>query len=78
MKVNIKHEEVTKKPFHELPVGQVFLYEGETWMKTVYGADEADDDANEINAIRLDDGEFSYFWYEEVIIPKIAELNIEY
>lgn len=47
-------------------------------MKTVYAAEEADDDADEINAICLNDGEYGYFYHEEVILPKVAELNIEY
>lgn len=78
MKVNIKHEELNRKQFCELSVGQVFLYGNEAWMKTAYGAEEADDDADEINAVCLEKGGFGYFWYEEVLIPKVAELNIEY
>ena len=78
MQVNIKHEEVINKEFNALPVGQAFLYANEVWMRIVSAAEEADDDADEINAVRLSDGEYGYFWHEEVIIPKVAELNIEY
>ena len=78
MKVNIKHEVVNRKQFCELSVGQVFLYADEVWMKIVYAAEEADDDADEINAICLNDGEYGFFYHEEVIVPKVAELNIEY
>lgn len=78
MQVNIKHEELNKKSFRDLSIGQVFLYADEVWMRIVCAAEEASDEAGEINAICLNDGEYGYFLYEEVIIPMVAELNIEY
>ena len=78
MQVNIKHEELNKKPFYELSIGQTFLYANEVWMRIVCAAEEASDEADNINAVCLSDGEYGYFWHEEVIIPKVAELNIEY
>ena len=78
MKVKIKHEELVKKNFYELSIGQVFIYEDVAWMRIVSAADEVSDEANEINVVCLSDGGHDYFWNEEVIIPKVAELNIEY
>ena len=78
MQVNIKHDAIIKKNFCDLPVGQVCIYGNDAWMKIVCAADEADDDADDVNAICLADGEHGYFWYEEVIIPEVAVLNIEY
>lgn len=78
MKVNIKHEEVKKDYFHNLEIGQVFIYENEVWMKIQTVAEEADDDAEELNAVRLYDGDVGYFCGDVVILPKVAELNIEY
>ena len=78
MQVNIKHEDLNRKSFYELSLGQVFLYGDEVWMRIVCAAEEADDDADEINAVCLSDGEYGYFLHEEVIVPKVAELNIEY
>lgn len=78
MKVNIKHEEVNKAYFHSLQNGQIFIYAGEAWMKICTVAEEADEDANEFNAVRMEDSDFSYFYGDEVILPKTAELNIEY
>ena len=78
MKVNIKHEEVKKNYFHDLEVGQVFIYANEAWMKIQTVAEEADDDAEELNAVRLCDGDAGYFYSDIIILPKVAELNIEY
>jgi hypothetical protein len=78
MKVNIKHEEANKAYFHSLQNGQIFIYAEEAWMKICIVAEEADEDADELNAVRMEDGGLSYFYGDEVILPKTAELNIEY
>ena len=78
MQVNIKHEEVNKKNFDELSLGQVFLYMDEAWVRIACAAERASDEADDINAVCLSDGDYGYFYHEEVILPKVAELNIEY
>ena len=79
MKVNINHEELNKKYFHEISAGGVFVYQRDVFMKldTLYIDDEEDADC--VNAILLETGDAEYFCgHEEIIIPKMVEMNVEY
>lgn len=79
MKININHEELNKKYFHEISAGRVFVYQHEVFMKleTLYVNDEEDADC--VNAILLESGDAEYFCgCEEIIIPKMVEMNVEY
>ncbi len=78
MNINIKHEEVKKIAFSNIPVGDIFIQGSTVWMKLPTLTEE-DDDTFECNAIALEDGETDYFDFNAVvIIPKVVELNIEY
>jgi hypothetical protein len=80
MKVNIKHEEPMRVYFEDVKEGVIFLRKnGEVWMKVPLVAVEADDNADYYNALNMETSEFDGLnACETVILPKVAELNIEY
>lgn len=79
MKVTIKHEAINEVYFEDISFGGVFYYQGEIWMKIPLLAEDADVDADFVNAIRLDDGEHDNFnSCTKVILPKNMDFIFEY
>lgn len=76
MQVNVKHEKTKVQSFCEIGEGQVFIYDNEVWMKVICIENE---EIGETNVVRLSNGDLEYFGpYENIILPKVAELNVEY
>ena len=79
MQITIKHEVINETYFEDVAFGEVFYYQGEIWMKVPTLVVEADDDADEVNAIELNTGEPNYFTCTtKVILPKNIEFVFEY
>ena len=79
MKINVSHEEPKSVCFEDVKEGEIFIRYNEVWMKVPIVAEDADDVADYYNAINMETAEFAEFvGCETVIIPKVAELNIEY
>ena len=79
MKVTIKHEAINEVYFDDVLCGDIFYYQGEIWIKISTLAEEADDDADDVNAIKLSDGESDYFNNcTKVILPKNTDFIFEY
>lgn len=79
MQVAYKHDEPNEVYFIDIPIGGVFLRNGEAWMKTHLHAEEADEDSYEFNAIRLEDAEtYEFNSSELVVLPRSAEMVVEW
>lgn len=80
MKINVKHEEPKRIYFEDVKESEIFIRGGgEVWMKVPLVAVDADDNADYYNALNMETSEFDELnGCETVIIPKVAELNIEY
>jgi len=79
MKVTIKHEAINEIYFEDIALGEVFYWEGDIWMKIPHLAEDADDDADYVNAIKLDTGEPDHFTgCMKVILPKNTDFIFEY
>ena len=79
MQITIKHETINQTDFEDVAFGEVFYYQGDIWIKTPTFAVEADDNADEVNAIELNTGEPNYFTCTTIVIlPKNVEFVFEY
>lgn len=79
MKISYLHEAPKKVNFCEVSIGEAFLYDDTLWIKTDTLAEGADNWADEVNAICLENGDHVYFdSYETVIIPKEIEINVKW
>ena len=79
MKVTIKHETINEVFFEDVAFGGVFYYQGDIWMKIPLLAQDADDDADYVNAIELSTGEADNFNNRtKVILPKNIDFIFEY
>lgn len=79
MKVTIKHEAINEVFFEDVAFGGVFYYQGDIWMKIPLLAQDADDDADYVNAIELSTGEADNFNNcTKVILPKNIDFIFEY
>ena len=79
MKVTIKHEAINEAYFEDVAFGGVFYYQGDIWMKIPLLAQDADDDADYVNAIELGTGEPENFnSCTKVILPKNTDFIFEY
>lgn len=72
MKITVQQGKEMK--FSEIIVGQVFMYNGSVYMKTISMLDKHSDDS--YNAIYLSNGEPFLFSHAEMIEPLEAELKV--
>lgn len=79
MKVTIKHEAINEVYFEDVALGDIFYYQGDIWMKIPLLAQDADDNADYVNAIELSTGEPDNFDNcTKVILPKNTDFIFEY
>ena len=79
MKVTIKHETINEVYFEDIAFSDVFYYQGDIWMKIHPLAEDADDDADYVNAIELGTGKSENFdSCTKVILPKNTDFIFEY
>lgn len=79
MKISYLHEVPKEVNFCDISVGDAFLYDDTLWIKTHILGESANDWANDVNAICLQDGDAAGFGaYERIIIPKEIEINVKW
>lgn len=79
MEITIKHEVINEMCFDDILCGDIFYYQGDIWIKIFTLTEEADDNTDSANAIKLSNGEPDYFSsYTKVILPKNTDFIFEY